>query len=202
LLDFPITPARGSDAIVFCDKRTVRSVGLRGTEFAIRDVAVNQGNQPWLICERELFVLADGEITLIKDLATGVSTAYTYDLLGHRLSELITTPGDVADRNTTYQYDALGQLVRWSDAVTHDNLNTQYDAEGNVAREYTDNAYDPLSQNSGANPNYRYVDHVYTYDADRRVVQVRTYSSTCLTMAARSFGQLGIEGSPQRARRR
>jgi hypothetical protein len=70
LLDFPITPARGGDAIVFCDKRTVRSVGLRGTEFAIRDVAVNQGKQPWLICERELFLLADdGQHELAFDIA-------------------------------------------------------------------------------------------------------------------------------------
>jgi len=112
-----------------------------------------------------------GQITSVTDLATHVSTTYTYDLLGHRLSEVITTPVADADRNTTYEYDALGQLVRWSDSVTHDNLNTQFDAEGNVARVYTDNGYDPLSQNPDANPNFRYVDHVYTYDADRRLVQ-------------------------------
>src|SRR6202023_3541909 len=75
-------------------------------------------------------------------------------------------------RNMTYQYDALGQLVRWCDSITGDNLNTQYDAEGNVMREYTDVGYDPLGQNAdGANPNFRYVDHVYTYDADRRLTQ-------------------------------
>ena len=112
-----------------------------------------------------------GRVTSINDLATGVSTNYTYDLLGQRLSEVISTPGDIANRNMTYEYDALGQLVRWHDSVTGDNLNKQYDAEGNVAREYTDNGYDPLGQNSGANSNFRYVDHVYTYDADRRVTQ-------------------------------
>src|SRR5581483_10517655 len=108
--------------------------------------------------------------TAIRDLSTGVSTVFTYDALGHRLSEVITTPGNIANRNTSYQYDALGQLVRWKDSVTGDNLNTQYDAEGNVAREYTDNGYDPLGNNTDGNPNYRYVDHVFSYDADRRVV--------------------------------
>jgi YD repeat-containing protein len=112
-----------------------------------------------------------GQITSVRDLATGVSTTYQYDLLGHRTNEVITTPGDVADRNTSYEYDALGQMVRWKDSVTGDNLNTQYDAEGNVAREFTDNGYDPLSQNTDGNPNFRYIDHVYTYDADRRVTQ-------------------------------
>lgn len=112
-----------------------------------------------------------GEVTSIDDLATHVSTTYTYDLLGHRLSEDITTPNSAANVNMSYEYDALGQLVRWADSNSGANLNTQYDAEGNVVREYTDNGYDPLSQNTSANPNFRYVDHVYTYDADRRVTQ-------------------------------
>jgi len=112
---------------------------------------------------------AAGQTTSINDLATGVSTTYTYDLLGHELSDVVTTPGNVANRDTTYEYDALGQLVRWADSVTGDNLNIQYDAEGNVVREYTNVGYDPLSQNTTGNPNFRYIDHVYTYDADRRV---------------------------------
>ena len=113
---------------------------------------------------------AAGQTTAINDLATGVSTTYTYDLLGHELSDVVTTPGNVANRDTTYEYDALGELVRWADSVTGDNLNTQYDAEGNVVREYTDDGYDPLGQNTTGNPNFRYIDHVYTYDADRRVI--------------------------------
>src|SRR5262249_40160969 len=52
-----------------------------------------------------------------------------------------------------------------------EHLNRQFDAEGNLVREYTDNGYDPLGQNTSGNPNYRYIDHVYTYDADRRVSQ-------------------------------
>ena len=113
---------------------------------------------------------AAGETTAINDLATGVSTTYTYDLIGHELSDVVTTPGSVANRDTTYEYDALGQLVHWGDSVTGDNLNTQYDAEGNIVREYTDVGYDPLGQNTSGNPNFQYIDHVYTYDADRRVV--------------------------------
>ena len=38
-------------------------------------------------------------------------------------------------------------------------------------RAYTDSGYDPLSQNTGSNPNFRYIDHVYGYDADRRLTQ-------------------------------
>ena len=113
---------------------------------------------------------AANQVTRIVDLATHVSTSSTYDLLGHQLTEVVTTPGNVANRNISYEYDALGQLVRWGDSVTGDNLNTQFDAEGNIARVYTDNGYDPLGQNSAHNPNFRYIDHVYTYDADRRVL--------------------------------
>ena len=40
-----------------------------------------------------------GQITAVNDLGTGVSTTYTYDLLGHRLSEVITTPISAANRN-------------------------------------------------------------------------------------------------------
>ncbi len=112
-----------------------------------------------------------GRLLSIQDLATGVSTTYTYDLLGRRLSEIITTPGDAHDRNISYTYDALGQLVRWADAVTGLSLNLLFDAEGNRVRAYTDAGYDPLSQNTDANPNYRYIDHVYTFDGARRVTQ-------------------------------
>jgi hypothetical protein len=109
-----------------------------------------------------------------------LATSYTYDLLNHVTTEATTTPGAVANRNMTYQYDALGQLTRWADSVTGDNLNSLYDAEGNVMEEYTDTGYNPLGQNtdgggnnggsnSTPNPNYRYIDHVYTYDGDRRV---------------------------------
>jgi YD repeat-containing protein len=112
-----------------------------------------------------------GQITSVNDLATHVSTTYTYDLLGHRLTEDITTPVSDANRNMTYQYDKLGQLVYWVNSITGENLRTQYDAEGNVARVYTDGGYDPLGQNTSGNINFRYIDHVYTYDADRRVTQ-------------------------------
>jgi YD repeat-containing protein len=114
---------------------------------------------------------AAGEVLSIQDSATGVSSTYTYDLAGHRATEAITTPGNAHNRNISYQYDALGQLVRWADSVTGDNLNTLFDAEGNRVRAYTDSGYDPLGQNTAANPNFRTVDHVYSYDADRRLTQ-------------------------------
>ncbi len=59
--------------------------------------------------------------------------------------------------------------MRWADSVTGDNLNTLFDAEGNRVRAYSDSGYDPLGQNTAANPNFRYTDHVYTFDADRRL---------------------------------
>src|SRR5712692_5977375 len=62
-------------------------------------------------------------------------------------------------------------MVRWSDSVTGLNLNTFFDAEGNRVRAFTDTGYDPLGQNTSANPNYRTIDHVYTFDAARRVTQ-------------------------------
>ncbi len=52
-------------------------------------------------------------------------------------------------------------MVRWADSVTGLNLNTFFDAEGNRVRAFTDTGYDPLGQNTGANPNYRYIDHVW-----------------------------------------
>jgi YD repeat-containing protein len=121
-----------------------------------------------------------GRLTAITDLATGVSTSYTYDLSGRRLTEVITTPGNAHNRNITYQYDALGQMVRWADSVTGDHLNRQFDAEGNLVREYTDSGYDPLGQNTSANPNYRYVDHVYSYYAGQvsdAVINAYTYDA-------------------------
>jgi len=108
-----------------------------------------------------------GRVTTIQDFGTGVSTTYTYDLTGKRLTEVMT--GNGHDRNMTYQYDALGQMVRWADAVTGLNESTFFDAEGNRVRAFTDSGYDPLGQNTDGNPNFRYVDHVYSFDDARRV---------------------------------
>jgi len=47
------------------------------------------------------------------------------------LSEVTTTPDNAHNRNISYQYDSLGQMVRWSDSVTGLNLNTFFDAKGN-----------------------------------------------------------------------
>jgi YD repeat-containing protein len=117
-----------------------------------------------------------GRLLSIQDLATGVSTLYTYDLLGRRTAEVVTTPDNAHNRNINYEYDSLGQLVRWADSFTGLHLNTFFDAEGNRVRAFTDSGYDPLGQNLDVdgnllNPNYRYVDHVYTFDGARRVTQ-------------------------------
>lgn len=111
-----------------------------------------------------------GRLLTTVDHATGTSTVYTYDILGRRLTEIVTTPGNANDRAYTYQYDSLGQMTRWADSVTGMHLNYAYDAEGNRVRAYTDLGYDPLNENTAANPNFRYVDHLYRFDANRRIV--------------------------------
>lgn len=119
-----------------------------------------------------------GQLLSITDAATGVATVYTYDLDGRRVTETVTTPNNVANRTYTYSYDANGQMTTWHDAVTGLHLNLHYDAEGNLAETATDLGYNPTGANTdpntGAiiNPNYRYLDHVYTYDAARRLAQV------------------------------
>ena len=112
-----------------------------------------------------------GRMTSVQDFATGVSTSYTYDLTGKRFTEVMTTPGGAHNRSIAYEYDRLGQMVRWADAFTGLNENTFFDAEGNRVRAFTDLGYDPLGQNTGGNPNFRYVDHRYTFDAARRVTR-------------------------------
>jgi YD repeat-containing protein len=119
-----------------------------------------------------------GRLLSVTDYATGTSTVYTYDLVGGRLTERVTTPGNSHDRSYGYQYDALGQLISWSDAVTGLQLRTQYDAEGNIRRTFTDLGYDPQGENRDPgtgdviNPNYRFVDQYYTYDASRKLTQL------------------------------
>src|SRR6185369_7828146 len=84
---------------------------------------------------------------------------------------VMTTPGNAHNRSISYEYDRLGQMVRWADGFTGLNENTFFDAEGNRVRAFTDAGFDPLGQNTGGNPSFRFVDHVYTFDAARRVTQ-------------------------------
>lgn len=43
-----------------------------------------------------------------------------------------------------------------------------YDQDGNLQRAYTDLGYDPDGQNTGNDPAFRFIDHLYTYDAAGR----------------------------------
>ena len=61
--------------------------------------------------------------------------------------------------------------MRFADSATGINQNTWYDAVGNQVRVFTDAGWDPDSKNSAANPNYRLVDHVYTFDNANRITQ-------------------------------
>ncbi len=74
------------------------------------------------------------------------------------------------ERNTTYEYDAIGQMARWADAVTGMHTNYMWDAAGNLHKAYTDLGYDP--DNEGLAAGTRFVDHEYFYDGNNRVVQL------------------------------
>jgi YD repeat-containing protein len=100
---------------------------------------------------------AAGRLKSVQDIATGVSTTYQYDVLGHRAQEDVTGTGG-HDRHIAYLYDAAGQMVRWADTVTGMHVNYEWDATGNQQRTYTDNGY--------ARP----VDHRYEYDGANRVL--------------------------------
>ena len=83
-----------------------------------------------------------GRLIEINDLGTNVRTVYTHDILGNRLSEVITADG-VLVRNQTYEYDNLSQMTRWADNITGMQLNYQWDARGNLRRVNTDMGYSP-----------------------------------------------------------
>lgn len=118
-----------------------------------------------------------GRLLLIDDLRTGVSTRYEYDVMGNRRREIVDAPTDNTnpdsdhDRDITYAYDAVGQMVRWADSRTGLHLSYLYDAAGNLARTYTDAGYDP--ENQGLAANERFIDHWYSYDGNNRVRQIR-----------------------------
>ncbi|WP_218943453.1 hypothetical protein [Exilibacterium tricleocarpae] len=112
---------------------------------------------------------AAGRQVEVNDLGTGVRTTYTYDLAGKRLGEITNTPGNAHNRDITYQYDAVGQMTRWFDGITGMHTNYQWDHAGNLARAFTDLGYDPDGE--GLDANTRFVDHVYSYDANNHVVQ-------------------------------
>lgn len=131
-----------------------------------------------------------GRLLTVQDLATGVSTTYTYDLAGRRITEVITTPVDARgnrhNRSIRYAYDELGRMTRWQDAVSGVMENFSYDSFGNLARVYTDTGYVPPGRSSGGNPNYRYVDHVYTYNQAgdlERIAQRTTAASGAISDA-------------------
>ncbi|MBV1787184.1 hypothetical protein KQ940_03870 [Marinobacterium sp. D7] len=93
-----------------------------------------------------------GRLLEVNDLGTGVKTVYRYDLAGQRMAEDIDTNGDglyqaaAHERSIRYEYDAIGQMVRWIDSVTGMHTNYQWDAAGNLHRAYTDLGYDPVSR--------------------------------------------------------
>ncbi|MBV1790856.1 hypothetical protein KQ940_22585, partial [Marinobacterium sp. D7] len=117
-----------------------------------------------------------GRLLEVNDLGTGVKTVYSYDLAGRRMAEDIDTNGDglytadAHERSIRYEYDAIGQMVRWIDSVTGLHTNYQWDSAGNLHRAYTDQGYDPDSD--GLDATTRFVDHLYRYDGNNRVIQI------------------------------
>uniref|UniRef100_UPI0021A6F5E8 hypothetical protein n=1 Tax=Sedimenticola hydrogenitrophicus TaxID=2967975 RepID=UPI0021A6F5E8 len=117
-----------------------------------------------------------GRLLEVHDLGTGVKTVYGYDLAGQRLAEDIDSNGDglfdasAHERSIRYEYDAIGQMVRWVDSVTGLHTNYQWDAAGNLHRAYTDLGYDPDSE--GLDANTRFVDHRYSYDGNNQITRI------------------------------
>ncbi len=133
--------------------------------------AIHEGNaQSGKEIERSYDI--NGRLLSVTDHATGVSTSYSYNLAGDRLSEDIITPDHAHDRHMSYRYDAQGQLVRWIDRATGLHASQEWDKAGNLLRVATDAGYDPLGENTDEDPAYRFIDHRYTYDANYRVTQI------------------------------
>lgn len=59
LLEYPITPALDTSLVVYGGKTALRHVPLRGSEFAVRDVASVQSDVPWLVTDREWYLLVE-----------------------------------------------------------------------------------------------------------------------------------------------
>lgn len=111
-----------------------------------------------------------GRLTKVIDSGTGITTTYTYDLAGRRLSEII-TEGSTTLRNVTYQYDSHGQMKKWSESVTETELNYTWYANGNLYTVKSAAGWDPTGANSG-NTSFLYIDHTYFYDANNRVTEI------------------------------
>ncbi|WP_237062868.1 DUF6531 domain-containing protein [Microbulbifer zhoushanensis] len=122
-----------------------------------------------------------GNLESVEDIKTGISTFYQYDLMGNRMSEVITGAGD-HNRNITYGYDESGQMVRWHDSVTGQHLNYLWDAAGNQKHVFTDASYTGEA-----------VDHWYEYDGANRVTEMRD------GIENKVISQFGYDGLGQRA---
>jgi hypothetical protein len=71
LLELPLLPTPDGGVVLFRDKRTVCHLGLRGTGFQVRDIAIDQGLKPWLVTARELLLLTEkGHRELAFDIAS------------------------------------------------------------------------------------------------------------------------------------
>ncbi len=112
----------------------------------------------------------------VDDRGISVTTTYEYDLAGNRLREVVDTPVDTTnpdnnhDRDVIYEYDGQNQMVRWADADTGLHVKYMWDGTGNLYRAYTDEGYDP--ENQGLAANERFIDHIYGYDQNNRVIQI------------------------------
>lgn len=88
-----------------------------------------------------------GRLIAINDHATDIDTTYTYDVLGNRITEVLTING-VDTRHITYEYDDFNRMVRWFDGITGMNLSYLWDARGNLHRAFTDQGFNPNVVNS------------------------------------------------------
>jgi YD repeat-containing protein len=111
-----------------------------------------------------------GRLTRINDTKTGVSTDYTYDVVGNRSHESVTTLLNLHNRDISYSYDGLRRMTGWNDSAQNVNLSYQYDGAGN------------LRHVSGTGTN-----HWYHYDANNRQTQKSNSSDPNSTTATKFY---------------
>ncbi|MES2349853.1 MAG: hypothetical protein V4641_20005, partial [Pseudomonadota bacterium] len=110
------------------------------------------------------YVYTDGLLTEVRDAGTGVTTTYTYDQAGNRLSEkqsyasLNGAPARV--QNNTMTYDRQNRLASVSDDVY--TLRYEYDANGNRTHVHTEYAHD------ASDTAYQPIDSYNSYDRMNR----------------------------------
>ena len=120
---------------------------------------------------------ASGQLKVLN-LASGVSTSYTYNLQNRRLTNLKT--GNL--QNLAYEYDAVGNITKVTDAIRVETSNYEYDDLDRLKKAYITGVYTQEWTHSPiGNITWRKDNGVqtnYTYNATTRPHAVTQVGST------------------------